>query len=122
MTAAFWFSYINGSSTNVKFIDLVLTAISTSKSLPKNTNGVDTGYSTHMTFSNIDVNNGDDCIAFKSSSTDITLNNITCIGSHGISVGSLGLEPRIPHKVENVYISDVKMINLTFATRIKFYP
>ena len=119
---AFWFSYINGSSTNVKFIDLVLTAISTSKSLPKNTDGFDTGYSSHVTFSNIYVNNGDDCIAFKSGSTDITVNNITCIGSHGISVGSLGAEPGIPHIVKNVYISDVKMINSTFGTRIKFYP
>lgn len=118
----FWFSFITGNSKNVLLTDLVLTAISTTKSLPKNTDGFDTGDCVNVTFSNIYVKNGDDCIAFKSGSTNVTVNNITCIGSHGISVGSLGLEPGSAHIVKNVYISDIRMINSSFGTRIKFYP
>ena len=120
--APFWFSYINGSSTNIRFSDLVISAVSTSENLPKNTDGFDTGECSHVTISNTHVTNGDDCVSFKNGSNYITVNNITCIGSHGLSVGSLGNEPERHHIVTNVYVSDAKMINCSLATRIKFFP
>lgn len=36
------------------------------------------------------VYNDDDCVSFKPNSTNIVVQNMVCIGSHGISVGSLG--------------------------------
>jgi hypothetical protein len=36
------------------------------------------------------VFNDDDCVSFKPNSTNIVVQNMVCIGSHGISVGSLG--------------------------------
>ena len=36
------------------------------------------------------VYNDDDCVSFKPNSTNMVVQNMVCIGSHGISVGSLG--------------------------------
>ncbi len=36
------------------------------------------------------ISNDDDCVSFKPNSTNIVVQNLVCIGSHGISVGSLG--------------------------------
>lgn len=120
--APFWFIFVTNGSTNINFSDLVLSAISTSQHLPKNTDGFDTGDCSHVTISNTHVTNGDDCVSFKNGSTDITVNNITCVGSHGLSVGSLGIKRGRPYIVKNIYASNAKMINCTWATRIKFFP
>ena len=120
--APFWFILVNDSSTNITFSDLVLSAVSTSHNRPKNTDGFDTGECSHVTISNIHVTNGDDCVSFKNGSNYIIVNNITCIRSHGLSIGSLGSTPGRPHMVKNVYVSNATMINCTLATRIKFFP
>nr|ACD54811.1 endo-xylogalacturonan hydrolase-like protein [Adineta vaga] len=119
---AFWFIFITNNSMNIKLSDLVLSAVSTSQNRPKNTDGFDTGECSHISISNIHVTNGDDCVSFKYGSDYITVNNITCIGSHGLSVGSLGMKPDHPYTVKNIYVSNAKMINSTTATRIKFFP
>ena len=36
------------------------------------------------------ISNDDDCVSFKPNSTNVVVQNLVCIGSHGISVGSLG--------------------------------
>ncbi|CAF1502399.1 unnamed protein product [Adineta ricciae] len=118
---AFWFIFVTDNSRNVTFANLTLSAISTSSSLPKNTDGFDTGDCSYVTISDIHVINGDDCVSFKNGSNYVTVQNLTCIGSHGLSVGSLGGDPG-EYFVKNVYISNVTMINSAFATRIKFYP
>ncbi|KAJ7690045.1 pectin lyase fold/virulence factor, partial [Mycena rosella] len=50
----------------------------------------DIGSSTHVTVRNTTVVNQDDCVALKPGSNFATVTGITCTGSHGLSVGSLG--------------------------------
>lgn len=122
INSPFWFFYVMGNSTNIKFTEMVLTAVTTTEHRPANTDGFDTGECSHVTISNNYVRNGDDCVSFKNGSNYITVTNITCIGSHGLSVGSLGGPRGYPNIVTNVYVSDAKMINSSLGTRIKFYP
>jgi galacturan 1,4-alpha-galacturonidase len=117
-----WFITVNDSSVNINFSELVLSAVSTSHNIPINTNGIDTADSSYITISNIHITNGDDCICFKTGSNHISVKNITCVGSRGLSVGSLGLTAGQTDEVKNVYVSDVKMIDSTPAVRIKVYP
>ena len=88
--------------------------------MPKNTDGFDIGESTYVTMSNIVVTNDDDCIALKPGANYVSIDTVTCTGSHGISVGSLGKGS--DDTVTNIYISNVKMINSTKAAGIKTYP
>jgi galacturan 1,4-alpha-galacturonidase len=120
--APFWFFFVTDNSANITLSNLVLSAVSTSENRPANTDGFDTGDCSDVTITNVHVTNGDDCVSFKNGSNNITVNNITCVGSHGISVGSLGSDRGHPDAVQNVYVSNAKMINCTTATRIKFYP
>lgn len=47
---------------------------------------------------------GDDCIALKPNSTDITIRNVTCFGGTGIAFGSIaqyeGVVRRPPHLLQ----------------------
>ena len=122
INAPFWFFFITDGSTNVKFSELVITAKTTSKNRPANTDGFDTGECSYVTITNTHVTNGDDCVSFKSGSNYVTVDNITCVGSHGLSVGSLGGQAGKPSIVSNIYASNAKMIDSSFALRIKFYP
>jgi galacturan 1,4-alpha-galacturonidase len=116
------FIYVKENSVNIKFSELVVSAVSTSANKPSNTDGFDTADCSYITFNNIQVTNGDDCIAFKGGSNYISIKNITCVVSHGLSLGSLGLSPGRIDKVQNVYVSDAIMINSTKAVGIKLYP
>lgn len=117
-----WFITVNDSSINIKFSDLVLSAVSTSRNVPINTDGIDTADSSYITINNIHITNNDDCVCFKAGSNYVSVKNVTCIGSRGLSVGSLGLTSGRTEEVNNVYASDIKMINSTPAVRIKVYP
>ena len=116
------FFTVKGMSNNIRFSNLILNAISTSENKPANTDGLDIGESSYVTITNIHVTNDDDCVAFENGANYVTVNNITCIGSHGISVGSLGVAPGRPYVVQNVYVSNIHMINCTKAAGIKLYP
>jgi len=120
--APMMFFTVKGGSTNIKISDLVLSAVSTSNNKPSNTDGFDIGECSYVTLNNIHVTNGDDCVAFENGANHIAVDNITCIGSHGVSVGSLGLAAGRPYTVQNVYISNIRMINSSKAAGIKLYP
>ncbi|KAF2136825.1 glycoside hydrolase family 28 protein [Aplosporella prunicola CBS 121167] len=107
-------------SKNVHFSDLSLSAKSTSDNEPKNTDGFDIGAASYVTVSNVTVVNDDDCIAFKPGADFVTVTDVTCTGSHGISVGSLGKGS--PDTVTNVYAGHITMIDSTKAAGIKTYP
>ncbi|CRG92004.1 hypothetical protein PISL3812_09058 [Talaromyces islandicus] len=114
------FNSVNGGATNVVFSHLEMDAISQSDNPPKNTDGFDIGESTYTTINNVKVTNDDDCVAFKPSSNYVTIDTITCTGSHGISVGSLGKSSS--DTVQNLYVKDATMVNSTKAAGIKTYP
>ncbi len=102
------------------FSNLKLDATSKSVNVPKNTDGFDIGESTFATLTNINIKNQDDCIAFKPGANYALADTITCTGSHGISVGSLGKEN--PDTVKNIVARNIHMINSTKAAGIKTYP
>lgn len=54
-----------------------------------NSDGFDISSTTGLTLENSVVNNQDDCVAVTSGS-DITVTGMTCIGGHGLSIGSIG--------------------------------
>ncbi|CAI7579858.1 unnamed protein product [Penicillium discolor] len=114
------FNSIKGDTKTAKFLNLNMDAVSKSKNEPKNTDGFDIGASTDVTISNVHVTNDDDCVAFKPGADGVIVKGITCTGSHGISVGSLGKSAK--DFVKNVHVSGAKMIKSTKAVGIKTYP
>ncbi|KAF7329624.1 Polygalacturonase [Mycena kentingensis (nom. inval.)] len=68
-------------------------------SLGHNTDGFDVSASS-VTLSQVTVNNQDDCVAINSGS-GIVIEDSTCIGGHGISIGSIASD----HTVSNVKIA-----------------
>ncbi|KAF2114589.1 glycoside hydrolase family 28 protein [Lophiotrema nucula] len=112
----------NGNTQNVAYSNLVLTAASSSSNLPKNTDGFDVGPASYTTFKNISVSNDDDCIAFKQGASYVTVDGITCKGSHGLSVGSLGGSAGSTDTVRHIYVTNAVMQTSTKAVGIKLYP
>lgn len=102
------------------FSNLRLDANSKTVNIPKNTDGFNVGESTYTTLTNIDIQNQDDCVVFKPGANYALADTITCTGSHGISVGSLGKEN--PDAVTNCMARNIHMIGSTKAAGIKTYP
>jgi galacturan 1,4-alpha-galacturonidase len=116
------FFNMKGSSTNLQFASLTMTAASKSTNAAKNTDGFDVGATTYVTITDVTVSNDDDCVAFKSGANYVTVSGITCTGSHGLSVGSLGGSAGSTDTVKNIYVTDATMINSSKAVGIKLYP
>ncbi|GLI80827.1 hypothetical protein PoHVEF18_009186 [Penicillium ochrochloron] len=114
------FNSVKGGTTNIAFTSLTMDATSKSTNPPKNTDGFDIGTSTNVLINNVKITNDDDCVAFKPGANYVTVTDITCIGSHGLSVGSLGKSSS--DIVKNIYVSGATMINSTKAAGIKTYP
>ncbi|KAL4898660.1 putative endo-xylogalacturonan hydrolase A [Aspergillus ambiguus] len=114
------FVSVKGGTTSALFNDLTLSATSKSNNPAKNTDGFDIGQSTYVTISNTKVTNDDDCVAFKPGANYVTVRDITCTGSHGLSVGSLGKSS--DDTVKNIWVEGATMISSTKAAGIKTYP
>ncbi|KAF5383596.1 hypothetical protein D9615_003576 [Tricholomella constricta] len=113
------FHSVVGGATNIIYRGLTLKAVATPTATPKNTDGFDIGASTYVTVTRTTVQNQDDCVAFKAGVNYVTVTDITCTGSHGLSVGSLAKTNN--DVVSNVYVSGATMIDSTKATGIKLY-
>ncbi|EKV12182.1 Polygalacturonase-2 [Penicillium digitatum] len=114
------FNSIQGNTKTAIFFNLHIEATSSSDNKPKNTDGFDIGASTDVTISNVSVTNNDDCVAFKPGADGVIVKDLTCIGSHGLSVGSLGKNNK--DFVKNVQVSGARMSKSTKAVGIKTYP
>ncbi|GFF66479.1 probable endo-xylogalacturonan hydrolase A [Aspergillus lentulus] len=114
------FNSVKGDAMLVTFTNLRMDATSHSDNPPKNTDGFDVGASTDVTISSVNVSNDDDCVALKPGCNYVTVENVTCTGSHGISVGSLGKSSA--DTVQNAYLHRITMIDSTKAAGIKTYP
>ena len=60
-------------------------------------------------------------MSFKPNSTHITVENMYCNGSHGISIGSLGQYARETDIVSDIYVSNLTMLNAQNGARIKVF-
>ncbi|KAF6212824.1 hypothetical protein GE061_010533 [Apolygus lucorum] len=81
-----------------------------------NTDGFDVGNSEKISIINSFIHNQDDCLAINSG-TDIRFEGNTCIGGHGISIGSVG--GRKNNVVQNVRVVRSKVIDSDNGIRIK---
>ena len=78
--------------------------------------GWDTYRSDSITIQNSYVSNTDDCVSFKPNSTNIVVQNMVCINSHGISVGSLG-----QYVGEVDIVGELNLLNLKRGVRLMSY-
>lgn len=82
----------------------------------RNTDAFDVGSSDGVTISNAWVHNQDDCLAINSG-TNILFEHGTCIGGHGLSIGSVG--GRDNNKIHGVRIVNSHVVDSEHAIRIK---
>lgn len=70
---------------------------------------IDTLDTRNVVLTNFVYQGGDDCIAIKPRTYDVTIKNVTCVSGNGIAVGSLGqyLEDS---SVANVWIDDATIV------------
>ncbi|KAJ7191918.1 extracellular exo-polygalacturonase [Mycena pura] len=115
------FHSVNGGSTNILYDSLMMDATSTATVVAKNTDGFDVGSSTFVTIRNTTVINQDDCVALKPGSNFALVTGITCSGSHGLSVGSLGSGAGSRDMVTNAFLGPATMINSAKAVGIKLW-
>ncbi|KZS92111.1 pectin lyase-like protein [Sistotremastrum niveocremeum HHB9708] len=120
ISSPFWNNFVYGSS-NVEYRNINIRSLSYSKSPAANSDGWDIYRSDHVTVRDSVVNNDDDCVSFKPNSTFITVQNMNCNGSHGISVGSLGQYAGETDIVANVYVQNITMSNAQNGARIKVF-
>lgn len=104
--------------TNFTFDGLTITAPATSK----NTDGIHIGRSTDdVKVLNTNISTGDDCISLGQGSRQITVQNVNCGPGHGISVGSLGKNPK-EEATEHVLVKNCTISNTDNGVRIKTWP
>ncbi|KAI0712787.1 pectin lyase fold/virulence factor [Cerioporus squamosus] len=113
-----WINFVN-EGKDITFRNITISAVSTSKNAAKNTDGWDIFRSDNVTIEDSTINNGDDCVSFKPNSTNILVSNLSCNGSHGISVGSLGQYAGEYDIVQNVLATNIRMSNAQNGARIK---
>jgi galacturan 1,4-alpha-galacturonidase len=128
------------NSSSVLFSGISISGASKSANIAKNTDGWDTYRSDSITIQDSVIYNGDgnssppshlpfpisnmdlDCVSFKPNSTNIVVQGLSCNGSHGISVGSLGQYVGETDLVENIYVYNITMSNASDGPRIKVWP
>ncbi|KAF6172180.1 hypothetical protein GIB67_024802 [Kingdonia uniflora] len=86
--------------------------------LSPNTDGIHIENTKSVGIYNSFIANGDDCISIGTGCSDVNIENITCEHSHGISIGSLGVQNS--HAcVSNITVRDVFIKDSDNGVRIK---
>ncbi|KAI0535690.1 pectin lyase-like protein [Xylaria digitata] len=80
-----------------------------------NTDGADTIRSSHIKFNNWTVYNGDDSLALKANSTDISITNSRFFNGLGIALGSIGQYKDQYETVERVKVENIHFGNTLHA-------
>jgi galacturan 1,4-alpha-galacturonidase len=114
----FWATFISYSS-NITMRNIFVNATSNSKWGTDNTDGSDTWNSRDILMENWFVQNGDDCIAAKGNTTNLTVRNVTCIGGTGMTIGSVGQYLNNPDYVENVLFEDITCVDSIDGAYVK---
>ncbi|KAJ0134844.1 Vegetative incompatibility protein HET-E-1 [Fusarium oxysporum f. sp. albedinis] len=111
-----------GNSKDVVYSGLTLYSVSSSSNVAHNTDGFDIGPASYVTVENTKITNDDDCVVLKPGASYVTTTGVTCVGSHGLSIGSLSGGAGSNDIVTNSIFKDCTMIGSTKAAGIKYYP
>ncbi|KAK1473150.1 glycosyl hydrolase family 28 [Colletotrichum abscissum] len=106
----FWaYNIMNG--TDIYFENISVNATSTKApsryNWVQNTDGFDTMDVKNVRVKGFNYTGGDDCVAIKPRSYNVTLEGVTCNGGNGIAIGSLG------QYLEDSSVEDIAMDDLT---------
>lgn len=85
--------------------------------LAANTDGSDTINSSFIHFNNWEVTGGDDSIALKANSSDITITNCLFKEGLGIAMGSIGQYEGITETIERVNVDNIEYEGTAYAVR-----
>ncbi|KAJ5732337.1 exo-polygalacturonase [Penicillium malachiteum] len=114
----FWATFV-WASKNVSIINFFVNATSDNQWDTTNTDGYDSWNSNMLLVENATITNGDDCIAAKGNTTNLLVKNVTCHGSNGMTIGSVGQYPTMPDYDINITFEDVKFLNCADGAYIK---
>ncbi|KAG8708490.1 hypothetical protein FRC08_018863 [Ceratobasidium sp. 394] len=104
-----WFNWVTDSKY-VTYTNIRLSALSANKNPPKNADGWDTYRTSHFILRDAHVVSGDDCFSFKGNSTYVTVENVYCQNSHGVSVGSLAQYPGVLDIIEHIQVKNITFV------------
>ncbi|GAQ05909.1 alpha-L-rhamnosidase rgxB [Aspergillus lentulus] len=94
-------------SNHILFDSIYVNSTTTNGNSAHNTDGADTIYSSHITFNNWTVVNGDDSISTKANSTDILITNSVFYRGLGIAIGSIGQYKDVFETIERVRAENI---------------
>ncbi|KAG9440430.1 hypothetical protein H6P81_020595 [Aristolochia fimbriata] len=118
------------SSIDSKFFHMILFACKNMKlqnlkiSAPAdspNTDGIHIAVSSGIRISRSVIGTGDDCVSIGPGSSDISISNVFCGPGHGISVGSLGKDPK-EGDVVGLTVKNCTFTGTDNGVRIKTWP
>ncbi|KAH8704134.1 putative exo-polygalacturonase [Talaromyces proteolyticus] len=114
----FWATFV-WESKNVSLTNFFVNATSDDQWDTTNTDGYDSWRSDTLLVENATITNGDDCIAAKGNTTNLLVRNVTCYGSAGMTIGSIGQYPDWPDYVQNVTFDNIHCVNSGEGAYIK---
>jgi len=114
----FWTLVVN-STRNTVLRNVEINSTSLDHEPARNTDGVDTFFSNHITFQNFTITNGDDSISLKANLTNILIQDCTFFKGLGVAIGSIGQYPGVFETVENVTAERINCVGTEFAGYFK---
>ncbi|KAF2164205.1 glycoside hydrolase family 28 protein [Zasmidium cellare ATCC 36951] len=106
----FW-SFMVQDSSNIELRGIYINGTNTdpngnSSNYETNIDGLDTLRVDNLTAADWLFHGGDDCLAPKGNSTNLTFRNLTCVGG-GVAFGSLGQYPDSPDYIHSVWAENI---------------
>ena len=108
------FHIVIKNCTNAIFQDLSIYAPGNSP----NTDGIDPSKSNFITIQRVNISNGDDCIAIKSGTSNVLIQDSYFENGHGASIGSLG-ENGAHDLVQNILVRNCTFVHTQGAAKVK---
>jgi hypothetical protein len=104
---------------NITVNKATIDAISTGRGFPFNTDGFGVS-GTGISITESWIFNGDDALAVNNFAHDVRFeNNVIGYETHGMSIGSLGQDPKVPADVSDIVINNITMRGGLYAARFK---